>query len=287
MNILHISDLHFGSWHWQGNDSLLLEKLNSLEADIVINTGDSTCEALESEFEAASHFLQKIECQNLISIMGNHDKLHGRGSEFFKKYIDHPELIYPLNPEKVSKSGLFIKLRFHNVFENYTDVSFVRTVSVAGKTVLIIGVDSIVMLRHRGYVEVEVLNAIAEQIRDMNYDECLLLCHHSVLGTDEAPFDNSLRLTDFIDKHNIAHVFCGHTHELSIRQSINLYRPHSFTQYMCGSSSSTDLVRESNMFLFYENFGSHQMKIHITRMFPEKETLRFEEEIIPVHVPPG
>ncbi|MES9901419.1 MAG: metallophosphoesterase, partial [Sedimenticola sp.] len=50
MNILHISDLHFGSRHWKGNDEMLLDKLNAYSADIVINTGDSTTDALESEF---------------------------------------------------------------------------------------------------------------------------------------------------------------------------------------------------------------------------------------------
>ena len=280
MNILHISDLHFGSWHWQGNDLELLKKLNSLNADIVINTGDSTCEALENEFEAAGLFLRQIKCKNLISIMGNHDKVNGRGPEFFKKYISDAELIDPLNLKKVTKSRLFLNLRFHNVFENYTDVNCIKTISVAGKSVLILGIDTAVMTQHRGYVEREILHAISEQIQGLDYDECLLLCHHSVLANDEAPFENSLRLIDFIDKHHIEHVFCGHTHELSVRQLVDLYRPHRFTQYMCGTLSSTDLVHESNMFLFYEDFGSDQMQIHVVRMFPEGDTLTFKEEII-------
>lgn len=34
MNILHISDLHFGTRHWEGNDQVLLAKLNSYNADM-------------------------------------------------------------------------------------------------------------------------------------------------------------------------------------------------------------------------------------------------------------
>jgi 3',5'-cyclic AMP phosphodiesterase CpdA len=53
MNVLHISDLHFGPRHWEGDDAKLLDKINSYNADIVINTGDSTSDGLESEFHDA------------------------------------------------------------------------------------------------------------------------------------------------------------------------------------------------------------------------------------------
>ena len=74
MNILHISDLHFGPRHWEGDDQILLEKLNSYNSDIVINTGDSTTDALEDEYVAAGIFLAGLKCENVISIIGNHDK---------------------------------------------------------------------------------------------------------------------------------------------------------------------------------------------------------------------
>ena len=32
MNILHLSDLHFGPRHWDGDDEVLLEKINSYPA---------------------------------------------------------------------------------------------------------------------------------------------------------------------------------------------------------------------------------------------------------------
>jgi 3',5'-cyclic AMP phosphodiesterase CpdA len=65
MNILHISDMHFGPRHWLGKTELLLEKLNSYATDIVINTGDSTTDGLESEFEAAGNFLNAIDCKHI------------------------------------------------------------------------------------------------------------------------------------------------------------------------------------------------------------------------------
>ena len=57
MNILQISDLHFGARHWDGNNESLLKKINSYPADLVINAGDSTTDALESEYQDAERFL--------------------------------------------------------------------------------------------------------------------------------------------------------------------------------------------------------------------------------------
>ena len=68
MNILHISDLHFGPRHWDGNDKLLLEKINSFVADLVINTGDNTTDGLESEFAQAGNFLKEIKSVFTASI---------------------------------------------------------------------------------------------------------------------------------------------------------------------------------------------------------------------------
>jgi len=74
MNILHISDLHFGTRHWDGNDALLLDKINSYAADLVVNTGDNTSDSLESEYKDAEQFLKGIRCEHVISVAGNHDK---------------------------------------------------------------------------------------------------------------------------------------------------------------------------------------------------------------------
>ena len=87
MNLLHISDIHFGPRHWEGNNERLLEKINSYAADIVINTGDNTTDGLESEYDEAGRFLKNIKCKNVISLIGNHDKRNMRSQELFKKHI--------------------------------------------------------------------------------------------------------------------------------------------------------------------------------------------------------
>ncbi len=280
MNILHISDLHFGPRHWKGNDDALLEKLNSFSADLVINTGDSTTDGVEDEFQEAARFLNAIKCKHVVSIIGNHDKRTMRSHLLFRKYINDAEIIQPLNPELCSKEKIFLDETITKVADPYTDVNFLQTVEIDGTRLLMIGVDSNELYNDNGYIEEQVLAAISLKIDELSYDECMVLTHYSILGIDEDPLNNSLRLIDFINRHKIKHVFCGHTHELELRRSTDLYRDHTFTHYMCGSLSSCNHPNDTNLFLYYENWGTPEMRIHLIRVYENGSNVRFEEEII-------
>jgi len=263
VNILHISDLHFGPCHWEGDDNILLKKINSYDADIVINTGDSTTDGMEDEYADAGRFLKAIECQNVISIIGNYDKRNMRSHELFRKYIFDPQIIYPPEMTPTTKKNLFLNREITKVRENFTDLNFIKTLPVNGKSVLIIGIDSNELYSDEGFVEEGILHAISDKINQMEYDELLLLIHHSILGTDEEPLINSRRVIDFIWKHKIANVFCGHTHELELRRSVDLYHGQIFTQFMCGSLSSCNHPHDDNMFLYYENWGTDNPRLHL------------------------
>ena len=85
---------------------------------------------------------------------------------------------------------------------------------------MIIGIDSYEIYSDDGFVEKEILDAISDEINQMEYDLPLLMIHYSILGTDEEPLKNSAGLIDFVQKHKIEYVFCGHTHELEMRRSV-------------------------------------------------------------------
>ena len=87
-----------------------------------------------------------------------------------------------------------------------------------------------------------------------------------------------LLLIDFVQQNKINSVFCGHTHELEIMRTTDLYKGTSFTQYMCGTLSSSNNGNDDNMFLYYENFGNKDMHVYLTRIFPKNGTLLFKEE---------
>ena len=280
MNILHISDIHFGPRHWEGSNKILLEKLNSYEADIVFNTGDNTTDGLENEFQEVGSFLKSIECKHVISVIGNHDKRNMRGSEFFKKYIYDPEIIYPLDIEQCVKENVFLDRRITKLSDNFTDINFIETISINGDSVLVVSIDTSQLYSDDGYVDEEILRTVSAALKQLTYEKAALLVHYSILGTDAHPLHNPLRLIDFVREHNIEHVFCGHTHELEIRRSTDLYRGHTFTQYMCGSLSSCNNTNDSNMFLYYENFGDENMRIHLVRIHLEGDQLTFKDETI-------
>ncbi len=280
MNILHISDLHFGPRHWEGDDNLLLEKINSYDADIVINTGDSTTDGMEDEYKEAGHFLKAINCSNVISIMGNHDKRNMRSGEFFLKYIFDTKPIRLSETGRTTKENLFLNRKITKIDENFTDFTFIKTIRINGKSISIIGLDSNELYSDEGFVEEEVLHDLSEKINRTDYDVPLLLLHHSVLATDEAPLRNSQRVLDFMLKHKIENVFCGHTHELDIRRSEDLYHNHAFTQFMCGTLSSCNHADDDNMFLYFKDFGSDNMHLYLIRILEKKGEIDFKEEMI-------
>jgi len=278
VNILHISDLHFGPRHWEGDDQILLEKLNSYHADIVINTGDSTTDGLEDEYAAAGQFLVGLKCKNVISVIGNHDKRNMRSHELFQKYIDDSKIITIPETVKTSKKHLFLDREITKVRENFTDVNFIKSIVVEGKSILIINIDTNELYNDDGFVEKAVLDVVSEEINKTAYDLPLLLTHYSILGTDECPLKNSSTLIDFVQKHKIEYVFCGHTHELELMRTNDLYFGHTFFHFMCGTLSSCNHANDDNMFLYYENLGSENMRLTLVRIFLEEGKLRFQEE---------
>jgi 3',5'-cyclic AMP phosphodiesterase CpdA len=280
VNILHISDLHFGTRHWNGNDEILLDKINSYPVDLVINTGDNTTDGLESEYQDARQFLKGITCENVISIIGNHDKRNMRAHEYFKKYIYHDEIILPSRPEQTTKKDLYLQRDISKTENYFTDLNYVKLVTIDSMTVLVICIDSNILYEEEGFVEEEILRGISGKINRMKYDKSMMLIHHSILTMDTEPLRNSFHVTDFVREHKIKDVFCGHSHRLDLRKSTDLYFKNSFTQYMVGSLSTSNLMGNDNQFLYLENWGTPEMRIHLIRILLEDGVMSFTEELI-------
>jgi len=280
VNIIHLSDIHFGTRHWEGDDQLLLDKINSYPADLVINTGDNTSDGLESEYQDAGQFLKGITCENVISIIGNHDKRNMRSHEYFKKYIYHNEIISPARPELTTKKTLFLNRNITKIKDNFTDLNYTKLLNINGMTVLVICIDSNILSEDEGFVEEELLRMISRKIIRMKYDKSIMLIHHSILATDEGPLQNSLLLTDFVRENKIEDVFCGHTHQLDLRKTTDLYFDSSFTQYMVGSLSSCNHANDDNMFLYFENWRTSEMQVRLIRIILDDDSVSFTEELL-------
>jgi len=72
--IAQISDLHCGSPHFVPSllDRALVE-INDLQPDLVIVSGDLTGDGLRGEYELARKYLDRVECEHMLVIPGNHD----------------------------------------------------------------------------------------------------------------------------------------------------------------------------------------------------------------------
>lgn len=280
MNFLHISDIHFGPYHWAADDSIVLDRLNAFQADIVFNTGDLTSDSLQVEFEEAQAFLTGLSCNNVVSVLGNHDKYSKRSHEMFRKHIYDGDFIQPKDPAIVKKKKVFISPATARLNDYFTDVNYLRMFDIGGEKILIVCVDTNLFQNDSGYVDWQILASLTDEMANLSYDRALMLAHHSVLSTDEDPLINSKRLTDFILAQGIEAIFCGHTHELDILQVSDVIGGGNFRQFMCGSLSSVNIPRDKNMFCTYENFGTPQEIITVTRLIPTGSGIEFVETVL-------
>ena len=72
--IAHISDLHCGGNYFE--PSLLeraIAEVNELQPDIVVCSGDLTTFGFRHEYLTAREYLDRIECESLVVVPGNHD----------------------------------------------------------------------------------------------------------------------------------------------------------------------------------------------------------------------
>jgi len=253
-----------------------------MKSDIVINTGDSTSDSLESEYSDAGSFLKNIECKNVLSIMGNHDKYSKKSHEMFKEYIFNPEkLIYPPTEIGFKKKYLFINKKNIVLNEYFSDINYLKTIKVGNKTLLAVCIDSCYFQEDYGLVEESILDQLSLQIADTEYDTAILLIHHSILGTTGDSLGNSQSVINLINKHKIKYAFCGHTHRMDLSQVYNLNIKHQFTQFMCGTTSSGSIVfQKFNMFYYYKNVGEKNLEIYLIKYLIKGNNLEFQEERI-------
>lgn len=95
--IAHISDMHAGSQYFVPNlmDRAVIE-LNELKPNVVVITGDLTNEGFKQEYLLAKSYLDKIKCDNLLVIPGNHDA-RNVGYVHFEEMFGSRQAVYHKN----------------------------------------------------------------------------------------------------------------------------------------------------------------------------------------------
>ncbi|RZB32276.1 MAG: hypothetical protein AEth_00599 [Candidatus Argoarchaeum ethanivorans] len=77
VKIVHLSDIHTANPHFLPEMALeVVERINEINPEIVIITGDLTESGYPFEFKCAKSYIEKINCASKVIIPGNHDVRH-------------------------------------------------------------------------------------------------------------------------------------------------------------------------------------------------------------------
>jgi 3',5'-cyclic-AMP phosphodiesterase len=103
--IVHLSDFHVGSMEFK-EDLIMnaIKRINELNPDLAIITGDVTENGYHMEFERAAWFLDHIESPILV-VPGNHDSRH-LGNECFSELIKNNCETLSIKTKKINAIGL-------------------------------------------------------------------------------------------------------------------------------------------------------------------------------------
>src|SRR2546423_12279363 len=92
--IAQISDLHCGGPHFLPN---LLERaineVNDLSPDIVVEAGDLTTFGLKEEYAQANSYLDRLKCQAVVVVPGNHDSRNVGYVHFDERFGDRDSVV--------------------------------------------------------------------------------------------------------------------------------------------------------------------------------------------------
>jgi len=100
LRLIQISDLHCGPRFKGDTLQLAVEEINSLNADIVVVTGDLTEDGLLGEFQEAKRYLSQLKCGHIVVGSGNHDS-RTTGHLLFPKFFSEPSTATELDDTAV------------------------------------------------------------------------------------------------------------------------------------------------------------------------------------------
>lgn len=87
MKIIQISDLHIsGSYVVKEWAEMLVERVNSINPDLLIISGDLTDDGHQYEYEKAVEFVGRFKSKNRFMVPGNHDA-RNEGYKLFEEYF--------------------------------------------------------------------------------------------------------------------------------------------------------------------------------------------------------
>lgn len=260
MKILHISDLHFGDEKFEGDDSTLINKMNSIDADFVLSTGDLTNKGKEEEFKEYCEFISKINLP-ILSIRGNHDRvLRKKSDEYFVKYLGNSFIddLYVFAGE----DGTHVIGHVESCF-GFGEVNKYR--------------------KHNGRVNQNQIDRLFKKMDGIESVSRSLVLHHSPIFTDSCPLENSDFVKSIATRNGIDYIINGHTH-ISSFDNINHLgyynnesNNHSFWNLNCGTTRSTNYKFDGQNNMAIYDMQKNSLSINLIRISHKNGKSKFTE----------
>ena len=238
LNLLHISDLHFGPYFVPHVAEALVAKLHSLDADLLINSGDLTQRARREQFAEAREYLNRLPQLPGVVVPGNHDVPLFRVTE----RLFSP---YELYREYISKD---LDMVLH-----HDKAVIVALNSTSPRRAIV-----------NGRIQPWQLDLCSEAFRDAAPDQLrIVVAHHHFApapdyeGSQVMP--HSKRVLDCFTELKVDMIFGGHLHRAYIGNSLDVYpgvdREHGIIIVQSGTSTSRRgraREREKNSFNYIQ-----------------------------------
>jgi predicted MPP superfamily phosphohydrolase len=91
VRIVQMSDIHVGSTFIPDLMNAAIEEINAFGPDLVAVPGDLTTKGYSEKFEEAKAYLDRLECENVVVLPGNHVLAQNVGSYHFEDLFGNRE----------------------------------------------------------------------------------------------------------------------------------------------------------------------------------------------------
>ncbi|QDU91008.1 cyclic 3',5'-adenosine monophosphate phosphodiesterase [Pirellulimonas nuda] len=242
LNLLQISDLHFGPPYVPGVGDALLKQAQQLPIDAIVVNGDLTQRATAEQFEQAKAFIDALPEVPYVVIPGNHDvplyRVWERLTDPYREYQKHIS----------------------------TELNQVLRVHAGDQGACIVALNSAAPRRAitNGRVDPWQLELCGREFDQTPAGELrIVVVHHHFAPPpdyDRSPvMPGARRALDYFQAHDVDLLLGGHLHRAYIGNSLDIYaggeREHGIIVAQCGTTTSRRgraREREKNSFNYIQ-----------------------------------
>ena len=221
LNLLHISDLHFGPFYVPHVGEALLKAAEAIAADVIVASGDFSQRAKAEEFAAAREFLDRLPPVPRVVCPGNHDV------PLYRVW------------ERIASP--------HELYKQYISPELNSVLRVPGA--VIVSLDSTSPLRAitNGRIRPWQLDFCAQAFADAPAGALkMVVAHHHFAPAPDyeggAVMPRAKRAIDFLEAQRAEMILGGHLHRAYIGNSLDVYpgadRQHGIVIVQSGTTTS-------------------------------------------------